>query len=112
MFAGQKWPMAKQTHQNMCEQCCKWSQLLHNYVFTKGGEQKVLGRESLTTAILANLLSLHLAQANLHNPSGCFSPCYLKPSKLITCPQQDLKRDPSPSILARPFHHNLSHRCG
>lgn len=45
MFAEQKWPMAKRTHQNTREQCCKWSQLLHNYVFTKGGEQKALGRE-------------------------------------------------------------------
>lgn len=54
MFAEQKWPMAKQVHHNMHEQCCKWSHLLHNYVFTKRGEQKALGRESLTTAILVN----------------------------------------------------------
>ena len=112
MFAEQKWPMAKQVHHNMHEQCCNWSHLLHNYVFTKRGEQKALGRECLTTAILANLLSLHVAQANLHNPTGCFSPCYLRPSKLVTCPQQYLKRDPCPSSLARPSHHNPPHGCG
>lgn len=80
--------MAKQVHHNMHEQCCKWAQLLCNYVFTRRGEQKALGQECLTTAILANLLSLHLAQANLHNPSGCLVCATSSPPSSLLVPSR------------------------
>ena len=36
-FTEQKWPLAKQVHYEAHAQCYKWSQLLHNQVFTKHG---------------------------------------------------------------------------
>ena len=49
--------MAKPVPCDVCAQCYKWSQLLHNhYLQNVGQEREGVGRESLTTAILANLL--------------------------------------------------------
>ena len=56
MLAEQK-PVAKRVPPDVHTQCCKWSQLLHNhYLQNVGQEGEGVGRESLTTALLANLL--------------------------------------------------------
>ena len=49
--------MAQQVARVVYAQCYKWSQLLENHCLENGeGEQEGMGRESLTTATLANLL--------------------------------------------------------
>ena len=49
--------MAKPVPRDVHAQCYKWSQLLHNhYLQNMGQEREGVGQESLTTAVLANLL--------------------------------------------------------